>query len=393
LTRICLLILGPTPFAGWWLLRGLLWLVAAAHLSMVFGVWLATLRTLGLRSLRRGPRIFRLSSRAAPVREILVVILLPVLAVSLMSASGFGAGFAARVPWVALALIGASYPALLLVPPAVLVFSSSTDRQVRWVMSLKRFTAGRRVVSMLDTGYVSVRPRVGDILSVMRGRSGTLTDVLRTSDAVEWRQGALELIELSPVVVVDARVCTRALLFEAGAVLGAGGAYKALFVSEDDGTCPLLERLLDEGGARPSDRLSVVKEEELGPLLQALLASADALPRPGRFASPPSTVAEVAGRRIGAARRPATTRPEKACAAELRAPSVRLRLSSCLTPLWRLAAKGAAANIFVSGVVGVWSLWSKAPVEPRRLGAATLPVLLACDWVLSAAVFLLTRPL
>ncbi len=297
MTRTCLSLLDPSsPFSGWRLLRGLAWFVAAMHALMVCGVWLATLRTLGPASLRRCPRIFRLSCRAAPVREVLVAILLPLLAVPLMSASGFGAGVAARVPWGALALIGACYAALLLVPPAVLVFSNSTDRRLRWVMTLKRFTAGRRVISMLDTGHVSVRPRPGDFLSVMLGRSGTLTDVLRTSDAVEWREGARELIELAPVVVVDARACTGALLFEARAVLDAGGAHKALFVSEDDGACPLLERLFGEGGLRPSERLSVVKEEELGPLLKSLLASADALPRPGRDASPTASLAEVAAR-------------------------------------------------------------------------------------------------
>lgn len=176
----------------------------------------------------------------------------------------------------------------------MLVFSSSTDRQLRWALAVKRFVAGRRVVSLLETGHMTVKPSISDMWSIMMRRSSSLTDVLRVSDSNSWQVGVRELIDLAPIVVVDTRVCTQALLFEAFTMLTGEYAHKAIFLSEDDGACPVLERLLDEGRLSPDSLATIVNEDELGPLLQRVVKSSEALPKPGSFASTPSKIGERA---------------------------------------------------------------------------------------------------
>lgn len=378
---------------GWPLLRGLAWSLAALYLLMTFGVWLASLRTLGLLSLRRCPRVLRLTLRGSQVRELCIALLLPFLAAALAAALGLGEGFIGELPFAPFVLMASLCLTLFLVPPTVLVLSSSTDRQVRWALTLKKFTGGRRVVSLLDTGYMAVEPRVGDLWSVTLKRSATLTDVLRTSGAEGWEAGVEELIDLSPIVVVDARVCTRALLFEASAALAPRNAHKALFVSEDGGGCPLFEGLLAEGRVDPRTRVSVVGEGELGPLLAKLVASADALPKPGGFVSDPATIAEVVGRRGRVRQDPAPEPPRADHAAEAPGTGGLRRLSTTLTPFWRRMATGAACNFLLTIVLGPLVLSAPQMRTPPGLDAAILWALLVSNWVGCAAYFYLARSL
>ncbi len=369
---------------GWSPLRGLVWSIAALYVIMTVSVWVATLRTLGLSSIRRCPRMIRLSFRASPIRELAFAILSPFLMMALASALGVGAGFITELPWRPLILVASLCPTLFLVPPTVLVFSSSTNRQLRWALALKRFTGGRRVISLLDTGYMTVKPRFGDFWSVISRRSATLTDVLRTSDTKDWQSGVKELIELSPIVVVDTRVCTRALVFEASAVLAPAYAHKAIFVSEDSGRCPLLERLLDEGHIHPRSLVSVVKEDELGLLLKRLVRSKDTLPKPGSFASAPSMIAEAAGR-CGPkprARPPSLMNvPQDSNTSRASGPDSRRRLSSALTPFWRLLAKGVVVHLITSTAFCLWLTLALPQRTLSGFGASTLWSLLVCNWV------------
>jgi hypothetical protein len=270
----------------------LVWGLAVLYVVMTVGIWGATIRTLGLSSIRSCPRMLRLSLRASPIRELSLALLLPLIAIPLISAHWTGRWYIEVLPLNAFLLIAVLCFTLFLVPPTTLVFSSSTDRQLRWAMALKRFSGGRRVVSLLETGYMTIKPSISDAWSIMMRRSTSLTDVLRVSDTNSWQTGVRELIELTPIVVVDTRVCTQALLFEASAMLTPEYVHKAIFVTEDDGACPVLERLLDEGRVSPDRLATIISQDELGPLLQRLIKSKEALPKPGRFASTPSKIGQ-----------------------------------------------------------------------------------------------------
>ncbi|HEY0377990.1 MAG TPA: hypothetical protein VGC87_13810 [Pyrinomonadaceae bacterium] len=382
---------------GWSVLRYFVWGLAALHLIMAVSIWGVTLRTLGPSSLRYCPRVLRLSFRASPIREVLSVILLPIVAILLLRTQGIGDQFFAALPLNALLLVGLLYFTLLLVPPTVLVFSSSTDEQLRWALSLKKFAGGRRVISLLDTGYMKVKPNAGDVLATVSRRSISLADVLRTSDADDWQSGVKELIEMSPIVVVDTRVCTQAVLFEASTMLTPEHAYKAIFVSDEDGACPVLERLLDEGGVAPSCPVSVVTENELGEVLRSLVTSGNTLPKPGRFARTPSRIGERPGLRRAPERqatRDSTTAPPRSShAAALPAPEPRKTLSSPLTAFWRLLAKWSVVQVLLLVAWGLWIMWTQPQLIPTRFAVFVLWSVLACLCGSCALYFYLARSL
>jgi len=309
---------------------------------------------------------------------------------------GIGGEHIAVLPLNALPLISLLCFTLFLVPPTALVFSSSTDRQLRWALSLKRFTGGRRVISLLDTGYMEVKPSIGDIWSIISKRSGSLTDVLRTSDTDNWQAGITELIELSPIIVVDTRVCTQALLFEASTMLRPEYAYKAIFVSEDDGACPVLEKLIDEGFISSAHLVSVVKEEELGRQLQRLVRSRDTLPKPGRFAVTPSKIKESAGRlglKRQAAYPPMTAAFQGSHLARFSVREDRRSLSTSLTPLWRLMAWGAVVQSLLAAACALWITWALPQLFSTSFARVVLWILLSCNWAACTLYFYLARSL
>src|SRR5258706_1836846 len=370
----------------------LMWGVAALYVVMTVSIWSATLRTLGLSAIRRCSRMLRLSLRASPIRELSLALLLPLIAIPLIIRHWAGRWYIEALPLNALMLIAVLCFTLFLVPPTALVFSSSTDRQLRWALALKRSTGGRRVVSLLDTGYMAARPSISDVWSIMTRRSTSLTDVLRVSDTNDWRAGVRELIELTPIVVVDARVCTQALLFEASAMLTPEYAHKAIFVSEDDGACPVLERLMDEGRVSPDSLAIIVNEVELGRLLQRLVKSREALPKAGSFASTPSRVGECARRR--GSQRP-TESPRVLPAIHVMDPGSggKTRLSTTLTPFYRWMARVAIVQCSISSAALLWMMLIFLQSTSWIFSPVVLSSLLVCNWVACALSFCLGRSL
>lgn len=369
----------PSLNAGWPVVRLVAWCVAAQYVMLAVSVWLATLQTLGLSSLRVCPRAMWLSLRASHILE--AVVFFPVTfaaAVALLAYAGRDSYLAVLPPDLIL-LVALFYFAHLPVPPTVLVFSSSTDKQLRWVSGLKQFTGGRRIMSLLDTGYLSVRPATKDLLWFVAVRAGALTDVLRTSGKDDWRKRVRELIDITPIVIVDARVCTEAVLFEASSVLAPECAHKAIFVSEDDGAAPVLERLLDAGRLPPGRRLNVVKEGELGELLKKLVASRDALPKPG---------ASVPGASSWDERAVPRQAPRPAASSQT---SERRRLSNSLTPVLRWTMWITLLNIPLTLAFGLLLTFALRPF--LRFGLTVLWALLCVNWVATLLCYYLVRPL
>lgn len=381
---------------GWLVLCYLVWGLSALYVCMTIHIWLMTLRTLGLSALRHCPRMLRLSFRASLIRELSVAILLPLIVIPLLRAYGIGGEYIAALPLNALLLMALSGFTLCLVPPTVVVFSSSTDRQLRWALALKKFTGGRRVISLLDTGYMVVKPSARDAWSIMSRRSASMLDVLRTSEKDNWQVGVKALIEIAPIVIVDTRVCTPALLFEASSVLTPEYSYKSIFLSEDDDACPVLEKLLDEGGIPADCLLSVVKEDELGPLLKSRVVSKATLPKIGSFALTPFMIGERFGRRgvKRQAKSPSMTATfQSSHPARGFRPEEKKSLSTLLTPFWRLMAKAVVVQLLLSVA---WSLWIMLTL-PQLIFSSRAGIVLAslviCSWASSALYFYLARSL
>lgn len=372
---------------AWTLISLLVWIIAGLHLIMTIGIWWATLRTLGLSSLRHSPRILRLSFRAGPIRELLVMMLttLVVIFIIYANSSEYRVGSAQN----ALLLIVVLCCTLFFVPPAALVFSSSTNRQLRWALTLKGLIRGRRVISLLDTAYMRPEPSLDDVWAVVSRRSLTLTDILRTSDLNNWHAGVRELIEITPIVIVDTRVCTPALLFEASTMLAPQNLYKAIFVIGDDGACPVLETLLDNGGISAACKASIVREAELSEVLRSLITSRYSLPKPGSFPSPPSTIGERAGR---GRQRPGKSIPVTAANQVVAIPRAVERLSTPLTFFWRSMAKVILVQVLMSLICGLLILaWPRMIVSSSQ--ELTLWFLIACNLVFGPIYFYLARSL
>ena len=365
--------------SGWLILWYLVWGIAALYAIMTISIWTATLRTLGVSSLRHCPRIFCLSLQASPIRELIVAMLVPFALVLLESIHEPTARYLEVFPLNGFLLMAFLCFTLFLVPPTMLVFSTSTDERLRWALTLKRFTGGRRVISLLDTGYMTLKPSVSDAWAIMSRRALTLTDVLRTSDTNNWQAGVRELIELAPIVVVDTRVSTRALDFEAFTMLTPKYAHKAIFVSNDDGSCPVLEGLVVEGRIPPDLRVSIVKEDELGQVLRRLVISGHALPRPGTLPTTPYTLRTRAERRSKESGVPETV------AAVPREPDTGTkRLSIALTPVVRFVANAQIWHIVLSLVLGSLVMLQNSQFEFLGISRTAWLGLLVIGWASSA---------
>jgi hypothetical protein len=330
----------------WLILWYLAWGIAALYTIMTISIWTATIQTLGVSSLRHCLRVLRLSFRASAIRELFIAILMPLVVVIIGNVYEPAAWYVERLPVNAFLLMGVLCFTLFFVPPTVLVFSTSTDERLRWALALKGFTGGRRVISLLDTGYIAVKPGITDVWAIMSRRAIVLTDVLRTSEAGNWQEVVKELIELTPIVVVDTRIYTRALQFEAATMLMPKYADKAIFVCEDDGRCPVLEQVLAESSIRPDLPINVVKEDELGQVLRNLVTSKNHLRRPLTFASTPYMLRTPVESRV------AKTVPSVAPVQSVDSIYPNKRLSMAATPVVRFLAKVSLVHIAVSLILG-----------------------------------------
>lgn len=369
------------------LLRYAAWGLTAFFVLMTLGVWGATLRTFGPSCLRHCLRMLRLCYRAGPIRQLFFMILLPTFGTWLIAIYGPAGKVLAPFPVSALMLISVLSLMQVPIPPVAVVFSSSTDSQLRLALSLKKFTGGRRVISLLDTGYLNIKPRINDVWAITLLRSGSLTDVLRTSNPNRWQAVVRELIEISPIIIVDTRVCTPALLFEASTVLTADSGYKAIFIRADDGTSPVLEQLLSEGNISSDSRLRVVKESELGELLRTLVVSRGTLPKPGDDAI--ATISKSISRDVRG-RMPVHRSLLTGTDSSIPAVTATItKLSSLLTPVWRFAARAMVAHLLISTAGVVWITLS----IPQSKFLVLLQVLLVTNWLGGGMYFFLARSL
>jgi hypothetical protein len=87
---------------------------------------------------------------------------------------------------------------------------------------------------------------------------------LRTKNPQVWKSIVYQLIEMTPIVILDTRGESKPILYEAFIMLDPKRAHKAVFITDDNRRAPALEA----HGIHPADHaLTCVTEEELVPLL------------------------------------------------------------------------------------------------------------------------------
>lgn len=121
----------------------------------------------------------------------------------------------------------------VLQPPVVLVLSSSASEKLQFLVDMYYMVNPLRLVALLDHDLAS------DAWTQLRAPFLSL----RTRRDNEWRQIVTKLINSVPVIVLDGRTVTDAILFEARALFAAGRMNDTLVVTDPDGACQLLSVL------------------------------------------------------------------------------------------------------------------------------------------------------
>lgn len=135
--------------------------------------------------------------------------------------------------------------------PVVLVMGTSTHSSIRRQRVIKRRLSPLRVVSLLDVNV----PWDTSLANEM-----TL-DCFRTTNEDDWWLVITGLMEIAPILVIDAAAETTGVLREARHILGAELWRKSLFLTPPDGSAPVLDRLLPLPGVQRQDLLVARYEE------------------------------------------------------------------------------------------------------------------------------------
>jgi hypothetical protein len=119
---------------------------------------------------------------------------------------------------------------IFLLPPGALVLGSSSRLSDRFFKITKRLMHPVRVVSLLE----------GNLFSVL-ALPGSGLDNLRTINSAKWRLVVHQLIEITPLVIVDARFPTPLVCEEITHLLDERRVSKTIFVVNEDGSAPAIE--------------------------------------------------------------------------------------------------------------------------------------------------------
>ena len=118
-------------------------------------------------------------------------------------------------------------------PPFVLFLSTSEAMSVEQHHRLKLSVSPLRVVSLLDVG-----------INTDADTAGSLNlDCLRTEEDEDWWKAIVLLIELAPIVVINADAESPGVIREATHLVSEDITYKTIFLSNRD--APLLRQVSD----------------------------------------------------------------------------------------------------------------------------------------------------
>lgn len=170
---------------------------------------------------------------------------------------------------VTIGIVGMSTIVQNCVPPFVLFLSASTTMQLTVQQKLVGAMMPLQVYCLLDCDQA---------ISPGMAREAGLTS-LRAPVHEHWRDVVAELMDIAPVVVLDARFPTPAVLEEARHILNTNVAFKSFFIVGDDGERPVLDAILLDGSLPSDCRATAVTEIELLQTLVAMKWSPERRPR------------------------------------------------------------------------------------------------------------------
>ena len=239
----------------------LLWVGLAAATSMVaayYGV-LAARIWLRSRSLLGGP----ISREARNTLRRLLDVSRQGNGLRLARLTLFYGGFSALVVAIAarewLGLVVAAAPFVLIAwmdvrtttVPVALILGTSTHSSIKRQRAIKHRLSPLRVVSLLDVDVPWDTSLSGEMA----------LDCFRTTNEDDWWLVITRLMDIAPILAIDAAAETAGVLREGRHILGADLTRKCLFLTPPDGSTPILDRLLPMPGVQRRDLRIVYYEE------------------------------------------------------------------------------------------------------------------------------------
>ena len=135
--------------------------------------------------------------------------------------------------------------------PVALILGTSTHSSIRRQRAIKYRLSPLRVVSLLDVDV----PWETSLANEMA------LDCFRTTNEDDWWLVITRLMEITPILAIDAAAETMGVLREGRHILGADLWRKCLFLTPPDGSAPILDRLLPMPGVQRQE-LRIVRYEE-----------------------------------------------------------------------------------------------------------------------------------
>lgn len=232
--------LGPTPLFGWGTLppavsiAGMamwwaLFLYQFRFIIVTIDSWIVTLGYFGGRAPVLSTIRLVARSRIAATRLGLITVAL-VVAIGALYRIPFVVPFLLVLPWKMLAGLSDA-----LQPPTMLVLANSNEKALWLQERLSGELVPHRVVSLL-------RLTTNDEWS----KRNTGADIVRTRGDEDWMFVVTRLMQITPLVLFDARVETDFLRDEVSIVRMLGLEHKTLFIVAGGLPAPLIERRLAE---------------------------------------------------------------------------------------------------------------------------------------------------
>ena len=131
--------------------------------------------------------------------------------------------------------------------PVALILGTSNHSSIKRQRVVKHRLSPLRVVSLLDID-VPWDPTLTKEL---------VLDCFRTTNEDDWWLVITRLMDIVPIIAIDAAAETPGVLREGSHILGSDLARRCLFLTPPDGSAPILDRLLPMPGLRRQDLLIV----------------------------------------------------------------------------------------------------------------------------------------
>ncbi len=211
-------------------------MVAAYHGLIAGYIWLRSRAVLGPTSPESRDTLHRLLdiSRQGPKLRLIRLVLLysgiiGSLILAIVAKEWFGLIFAAA-PFLIIVWMDVRTKTV----PVVLVLGTSNISSVKRQRAIKLRLSPLRVVSLLDVDV----PWDTNLSNEMH------LDCFRTTNEADWWLTITRLMEIAPILAIDAAAETEGVLKEGQHILGTDLWQKCLFLTPPDGTAPVLDRLL-----------------------------------------------------------------------------------------------------------------------------------------------------